>query len=110
MLTTASNCSGKEAVCPRSPTSPLPPPAVNAEVARLDGALDQVVPKKAPGANNVVGTWNLRAFTEARVYKQTSGDDERVKREQLVERGDCVDREPCAVIAQDPFVGPCGLQ
>jgi endonuclease/exonuclease/phosphatase family metal-dependent hydrolase len=37
---------------------------VTAEVARLDSALDQVVPAKAPGANIVVGTWNLRAFSD----------------------------------------------
>jgi endonuclease/exonuclease/phosphatase family metal-dependent hydrolase len=31
---------------------------------RLNAALDQVVPDKAAGANIVVGTWNLRAFSD----------------------------------------------
>jgi endonuclease/exonuclease/phosphatase family metal-dependent hydrolase len=51
----------------RLPTEPdinAPPAAVSAEVARLDAALDQVIPAKAPGANIVVGTWNLRAFSD----------------------------------------------
>jgi hypothetical protein len=37
---------------------------VAAEVARLDAAFDQVVPAKASGANILVGTWNLRAFSD----------------------------------------------
>lgn len=41
-----------------------PPPSVTAEIARLDAALDQVVPAKAPDANILVGTWNLRAFSD----------------------------------------------
>ena len=35
-----------------------------AELTQLDAALDQVVPAKAPGGNIVVGTWNLRAFSD----------------------------------------------
>jgi Endonuclease/Exonuclease/phosphatase family len=37
---------------------------VAAEVARLDAALNQVVPAKASGGNIIVGTWNLRAFSD----------------------------------------------
>jgi len=40
------------------------PPAVAADVARLDAALDQVMPVKAAHANIVIGTWNLRAFAD----------------------------------------------
>lgn len=40
------------------------PPAVVAEVARLDAALDEVIPVKAPHENIVIGTWNLRAFAD----------------------------------------------
>ena len=40
------------------------PPAVVAEVARLDAALDGVIPAKAPNENIVIGTWNLRAFAD----------------------------------------------
>jgi endonuclease/exonuclease/phosphatase family metal-dependent hydrolase len=40
------------------------PPAVVAEVARLDAALDGVIPVKAPNENIVIGTWNLRAFAD----------------------------------------------
>jgi hypothetical protein len=49
---------------PPEPDIAAPPPAVKAVVARLDAALDQVVPSKATGANIVVGTWNLRAFSD----------------------------------------------
>jgi hypothetical protein len=49
---------------PPEPDITGPPPAVSTEVARLDAALDQVVPPKAPGANIAVGTWNLRAFAD----------------------------------------------
>ena len=49
---------------PPEPDVTAPPPAVAAEVARLAAALDQVVPAKAPGANIIVGTWNLRAFSD----------------------------------------------
>lgn len=40
------------------------PPAVVAEVGRLDAALDKVMPAKAPNANIIIGTWNLRAFSD----------------------------------------------
>ena len=40
------------------------PPAVVAEVGRLDAALDKVMPAKAPDANIIIGTWNLRAFSD----------------------------------------------
>jgi endonuclease/exonuclease/phosphatase family metal-dependent hydrolase len=33
-------------------------------MAQLDAAIDQVVPAKAPSANIIVGTWNLRAFSD----------------------------------------------
>jgi hypothetical protein len=41
------------------------------EVAQLDVALDQVIPAKAPGANIVVGTWNLCAFSDLTEAWQT---------------------------------------
>jgi endonuclease/exonuclease/phosphatase family metal-dependent hydrolase len=41
-----------------------PPPAVAAELVQLDASLDKVVPAKAAGANVIVGTWNLRAFSD----------------------------------------------
>jgi hypothetical protein len=44
-------------------------------VARLDTALDQVVPAKASGANIVVGTWNLRAFSDLTKYWETPAGD-----------------------------------
>ena len=44
------------------PDITVPPAAVAAEVARLDDALETVVPAK--GANIIVGTWNLRAFSD----------------------------------------------
>jgi endonuclease/exonuclease/phosphatase family metal-dependent hydrolase len=37
---------------------------VVAEVARVNAALDPVLPAKATGANIIVGTWNLRAFSD----------------------------------------------
>jgi endonuclease/exonuclease/phosphatase family metal-dependent hydrolase len=47
---------------PSAPDITVPPAAVAAEVARLDNALETVVPAK--GANIIVGTWNLRAFSD----------------------------------------------
>jgi endonuclease/exonuclease/phosphatase family metal-dependent hydrolase len=44
------------------PDITVPPAAVAAEVARLDNAFETVVPAK--GANIIVGTWNLRAFSD----------------------------------------------
>lgn len=35
-----------------------------AEVAQLDAAPDQLLPAKEPGRNIIVGTWNLRAFSD----------------------------------------------
>jgi endonuclease/exonuclease/phosphatase family metal-dependent hydrolase len=45
-----------------APDITVPPAAVAAEVARLDDSLETVVPAK--GANIIVGTWNLRAFSD----------------------------------------------
>src|SRR5262249_21322527 len=39
-------------------------PAVAGEVARLDAALDHVVPAKTLAGNIIIGTWNLRAFAD----------------------------------------------
>jgi endonuclease/exonuclease/phosphatase family metal-dependent hydrolase len=48
------------------------PPAVAAEVSRLDAALDKVMPAKAPNGNIVIGTWNLRAFANLTEAWETS--------------------------------------
>ncbi len=50
---------------PPEPDINAPPPAVTAEVATLDTALDQVlVQAKVPAQNIIIGTWNLRAFSD----------------------------------------------
>jgi endonuclease/exonuclease/phosphatase family metal-dependent hydrolase len=50
------------------------PPDVAATVARLDGALDELVPAKSPNKNIVVGTWNLRAFGDlAKAWETPAG-------------------------------------
>src|SRR2546423_15586260 len=63
-MLTLVNVLPQEGRLPPEPDITAPPAAVTAEVARLDAALDQVVPAKAPGANIVVGTWNVRAFSD----------------------------------------------
>lgn len=52
----------REAKASAEPDLSSPPASVSGQLARLGIALDGVLPAKAPGANILVGTWNLRAF------------------------------------------------
>jgi endonuclease/exonuclease/phosphatase family metal-dependent hydrolase len=74
MLLSVNGHSVKGGRLPPEPDINAPPPAVSAEMARLDAALDQMVPPKATGTNIVVGTWNLRAFADlTKDWRTTAG-------------------------------------
>ncbi|MDX6513479.1 MAG: hypothetical protein QOE36_2983 [Gaiellaceae bacterium] len=49
---------------PAEPDIANPPPAVKAKAAQLGAALGQKLPAKAAEANLLIGTWNLRAFSD----------------------------------------------
>jgi endonuclease/exonuclease/phosphatase family metal-dependent hydrolase len=62
-LTIAGRALAREVTLPEADITAAPP-AVVAGVGLLDAALDKVMPAKASNANIVIGTWNLRAFSD----------------------------------------------
>lgn len=57
-----------------------PPPGVRAELEALGRALDREIPRKRPGENLLIATWNLRAFGSL-TRKWTAGKRDSPKRD-----------------------------
>ena len=57
-----------------------PPPGIEAELAELQEALDEAIPRKILDHNVLVGTWNIRAFGNM-TKKWRAGPDDTPKRD-----------------------------
>ena len=62
----------------RAPAADAAPEDVTAQLKKLGGALDQVVPPKRPG-NVLIGTWNVRAFDRVNPKWRSSAGDKPVR-------------------------------